>query len=212
MKKIIINADDFGYSKVFNESILFLLEDNKIDSVSIMIDYIQDNQKEQIKKIKKYPNRLGLHVDFENIDLKKTSFYSEIERQYKKFIEIFDFEPVFLDMHKYSYREEGQKSIKEFSIKNNIFYRNLDGDKNKLTTTHKKITGSFKTFEEIKELVSKLDDGSVTILFHPGKFDKNSKSSFNKDREKDVENIILLNDFIDKNRDGFQKISYLDLK
>ena len=185
MKKIIINADDFGYSKVFNESIIDLAEKDEITGISVMVNYINSDQKKQVEKIKKYKEKLGLHCDFE---------------------------PVFLDMYKYSYREEGQKAIKEFSIKNNIFYRNLDGDKNKLTTTHKKITGSFKTFEEIKELISKLDDGSVTILFHSGKFDKNSKLSFNKDREKDVENIILLNDFIEKNRDIFQKISYLDLK
>jgi len=214
MKKIIIAADDFGYSKIFNEEIIKLADDEKITAISVMVDYLDDSQKEQVWYIKKFKNILGLHIDFENIGLEKTNFSSEIKRQYDNFIEIFSFKPVFLDMHKYSYKVEGQKEIEKFCLENNLFYRNLSGGVyNNLTTSKEKITGSFKTFDEMENIIqNKLEDGdSATILFHPGRFDKYSKSSFNKERIKDVENIILLNEFIDLNSDKFKKIEYKDL-
>ena len=45
MKKIITAADDFGYSKIFNEEIIKLADDGKITAISVMVDYIDDSQK-----------------------------------------------------------------------------------------------------------------------------------------------------------------------
>ncbi len=40
MKKIIINADDFGYSYIFNKSILDLIKKKLISSTTVMVNYI----------------------------------------------------------------------------------------------------------------------------------------------------------------------------
>ena len=53
MIKLIINADDFGYSKVFNEKILDLLEKDFIKSTTVLVNWITDEQKEQIQRLKK---------------------------------------------------------------------------------------------------------------------------------------------------------------
>ena len=151
MKKVIINADDFGYSKIFNEEILKLAKNKKITGISVMVDYFKDNTTSiQYEEIKKYKDILGLHVDFENINLNEISFEDEIIRQYNLFIDTFDIHPHFLDMHKYLHKIKGQESIEKFCNSKNIYYRNLTGKKNKLTTSEEKITGSFLDFNKIK--------------------------------------------------------------
>ena len=51
MKYLIINADDFGYSEVFNEKILELIEEGFVSSTSVMVDWMDENQKKQIEKL-----------------------------------------------------------------------------------------------------------------------------------------------------------------
>ena len=50
----------------------------------------------------------------------------------------------------------------------------------------------------------------VITLFHPGTYDKDSMSSLNKDREKDIEKIEYLNSLI-KNK-GVSIITYNDIE
>ena len=47
MIKLIINADDFGYSKVFNEKILDLLKKGYIKSTTVMVNWITQEQDKQ---------------------------------------------------------------------------------------------------------------------------------------------------------------------
>jgi hypothetical protein len=51
MKYLILNADDFGMSKVFNEVILNLIKDNKVTSTSVMVNDVTDEMNEQIDKL-----------------------------------------------------------------------------------------------------------------------------------------------------------------
>jgi len=51
MIKLIINADDFGYSKLFNKMILELIAEKAVTSTSVMIDELDFEQKEQTKKL-----------------------------------------------------------------------------------------------------------------------------------------------------------------
>jgi predicted glycoside hydrolase/deacetylase ChbG (UPF0249 family) len=199
MIKLIITADDFGYSKLFNKMILELIEEKAVMSTSAMVDEIDFGQKEQVKKLiqlsKNYLVSVGLHIYFKN-----TNFRNEIKRQFEKFVKIFGFEPSHIDIHmnihKIGHFKESYPVIQEFCKQKKIPCKNLSmfGEdvmniKGLITTRDSVFNGTGKSFSEIKEWLGSLQDGFYVINFHPGYYDPESKSSLNKKREIDAENI-----------------------
>jgi predicted glycoside hydrolase/deacetylase ChbG (UPF0249 family) len=208
MKYLIINADDFGYSEIFNEEILSLLEKEFITSTTVMVDEITENQQKQILKLIKITEKknqsIGLHLDLKNINFKE-----EIERQYKLFFSIFKKNPSHLDLHKWSYLEVSYPFILDFCKEHNLPCRKSKIEsKGVLSTYMEVISTTNNTFEEIINKITFLEEEKTyEILFHPGKYDSNCKSSYNKQREVDVENIGKLNQILEKN--DIKLISYL---
>lgn len=212
MINIIINADDFGYSKLFNKRILELIEDRKITSTSAMVDYIDESQQEQVNLLKTFSNKkivsVGLHIDF-----KSTDFETEIQKQFEKFKEIFDFEPRHIDIHKSTYIQDGYTAIQNFAKSKGIPCKNLSeyGEKvmnvpSVITTKAPVFSGTNKSMDEIKLWLSESKENLLFMNFHPGYYDPESKSSLNKEREMDAQKIMEVNDFIkDKN---FKLVSF----
>ena len=195
MIKLIINADDFGYGKLFNKMILELIEEGAATSTSVMVDEIDSKQKEQIKKLIQLSKgdlvSVGLHIYFKN-----THFKEEVKRQFKKFIDIFGFEPSHIDIHKMDYLKKGYPVIQKFCKQKKIPCKNLSLFDNKIMNTKGLITtqdsiydGTKKSFYEIKEWLNSLQEGFFCINFHPGYYDSKSISAFNKQREIDAKNI-----------------------
>jgi predicted glycoside hydrolase/deacetylase ChbG (UPF0249 family) len=210
MKNLIINADDFGYSKVFNKEILKLIEEGLVLSTTVMVDWIDESQEEQVKKLiqlsKENKVGVGLHLELNN-----TSFRDEILRQYRKFKEIFNFEPSHIDLHKWAYLEDSYPEIQKFCKEKNFPCRNDGIYTTEVKTTEERVFSSMnKSFEEIESWVKSLeDDKNYEILFHPGIYDPDCKSSFNKERENDIKNIRKLNGILVKN--NIQLINFKDL-
>jgi len=203
MIKLIINADDFGYSKLINKKILELIEGKYITSTSVMVDYVESNQKDQVMRLislsKNKTISIGLHVYFKN-----ENFQEEIKRQFKKFIEIFNFVPHYLDIHKTIYLEKGYPIIQKFCKEKNLPCKNLDSHlkgimvKDILTNKGISFSATHKSFEEIKDWIIKLDDRMHLINFHPGYYDSKLKSSLNKEREVDANHIMNLREIFAK--------------
>jgi len=209
-KYLVINADDFGMSQIFNEVILDLIKKDLIRSTTVMVDRVTDNQKEQFNELialsKNKNLSVGLHLEFEEND-----YPSQIKSQYQKFIEILGFNPSHIDIHKAHSLIDSFSDVAEFCRKNNLPLRNsgvlYEGIK---TTSAEAFFGSITDFDKIKEWIKTFEDEEYyEILFHPGKFDSNCKSSLNKDRERDAEHIKNLNLIIDGN--NIKVVSYLDL-
>ena len=209
-KYLVINADDFGMSQIFNEVILDLIKKDLIRSTTVMVDRVTDNQKEQFNELialsKNKNLSVGLHLEFEEND-----YPSQIKSQYQKFIEILGFNPSHIDIHKAHSLIDSFSDVAEFCRKNNLPLRNSsvlhEGIK---TTSAEAFFGSIADFDKIKEWIKTFEDEEYyEILFHPGKFDSNCKSSLNKDRERDVEHIKNLNLILDEN--NIKVVSYLDL-
>lgn len=215
MKKLIINADDFGYRPLFNKMILELLNSGHITSVSVMIESITDEQKNQVEELKKYQNTsvsIGLHINFQTTDFEK-----EIERQFNKFVEIMGFEPHHLDIHKMDHLlDGGYDSIQKFAqskklpCKNLSLYSDRVMNQNTITTKSSVYAGSKKSFEEIKEWLLSLNEGIHSINFHPGYYDSESKSSLNRERKDDAKNITKIISILPEY--GFTLASFKDLK
>lgn len=211
-KKVIINADDFGLSKVFNEVMLDLLENKLITSTTAMVDFLDEKQEFQINKLislqKKNNFGIGLHLVFQD-----ENFEIEIQRQYNLFQKIFKFLPSHLDIHKPSLFPSCIQVVEKYCIKNKISFRNKTEVKSEFTTTNIYLNGTELNFESLREGLLKFKDDpvseSIEILFHPGKFDPESKSSLNEEREADVFKIIKLVPFLLKN--NFTLCHYLNL-
>lgn len=200
MKNLIINADDFGYSKVFNSRILELIEKEFLASTSVMIKWVDEEQKEQIEKLKQLHNDLdisvGLHFEFENEEFKK-----QIDEQFERFVEVFGFEPDHIDIHKTTYLHNGYPEIMKYSAKTGIPCKNheVTGVEGAVMTEDPIYDATGKDIEEIKDWLSNLENGKTYLIqFHPGTYDPDSKSSFNEVREVDAKNIELINEVFEE--------------
>jgi len=209
-KYLIINADDFGMSRVFNDVILDLIKKDLIRSTTVMIDRVTDNQKEQfdelIALLKNKNLSVGLHLEFNNSD-----YPSQIKSQFQRFKDVLGFNPSHIDIHKAHSFIDSFSDVAEFCRKNNLPLRNSgvlhEGIK---TTSAEAFFGSIADFDKIKEGIKTFEDEKYyEILFHPGKFDPSCKSSLNKNRERDVEHIKNSNKILEEN--NIEIVSYLDL-
>lgn len=209
MKYLIINADDFGMSPIFNREILNLIKKDKITSTTVMVNRMTKGQDSQVGELigllRKKQISVGLHLEFE-----KDSYPEQIKSQFDKFKEIFGFLPSHIDIHKPFEYEKSFNHVIEFCKKNNLpmrYHDKIDGFKGPKDGG---FFGSIEDFSKIEGWLKSLEDNNCyEILFHPGKFDPNCRSSLNKDRERDVKYINKLNKILSKY--NIKKVSYLDL-
>jgi predicted glycoside hydrolase/deacetylase ChbG (UPF0249 family) len=210
MKHLIINADDFGYSRIFNDAILRLGEKGFISSTTVMVNWVTAKQVSQIKELKDLAEArkisVGLHLEFTD-----DNFRSEIERQYDKYISLFGFNPSHIDIHKSMFLKEAFPVVIDFCREHNLPCRNHKIEMAGVVTTQNEVVSGTKlSFEELKTMIETFRDGeSYEILFHPGTYDPDSKSSLNKERELDVQKIEGIQPFLKAN--GIKLISYIDL-
>lgn len=209
-KYLIINADDFGLSTIFNEVTLDLIRKGLISSTTVMVNRVTDNQKEQFEKLinlsKNKNLSIGIHLEFEEND-----YPSQIKSQYEKFKDVLGFNPSHLDIHKTSTHRGSISSVADFCKDKKIPCRNKGGNVDYFKTTDSPLFhGSVEDFDKIVEWIKTIEDGKYyEISFHPGKFDPSCKSSLNKDRERDVEHIKKLNSILEEN--NIKVVSYFDL-
>lgn len=210
MKYLIINADDFGYSKIFNLKILEQIKNGLISSTTVMVNWITDEQSPQVSQLleltKSHNISVGLHLEFSD-----DNFKFEIEKQYGRFFSLFGFKPSHIDIHKSTHLKEAFPIIMDFCKEKNLPCRNHGVGANDVVKTQNEVLSGTKiSFEELKSFIENLkDDESYEILFHPGSYDQNCKSSLNKERELDVKKIEEINPFLKEN--NIKLISYVDL-
>ena len=206
MIRLIINADDFGSSAVFNEKILDLLKKGYIKSTTVLVDRVTESQRDQITElIKLYQTNdisVGLHLEFD--DAKPA--LPQIESQFQMFISIFGFKPTHLDVHKS--HPGALEIINKFAEKDNLPVRNLGAkSKTKQTTAHRLLAKNFDLNELIGFIEEMKDNNSYEIVTHPGDYDPNSKSTINKERRMEYDNICKLHEFLKSHKD-IELISY----
>lgn len=207
MKKIIINADDFGTSVYFNKAILELCALKEITSTSVMVSRLTKEQYTQIDSLCNYNDgiSIGLHLVLNGGNIE-----DEIERQYNEFIKVFAQQPTHIDIHKYPTKQDAYKVVDSFCFDKNIATRNHGIIHRAKTTNGIVYFGTYKSMYEIKSWINKLsNEQSYEILFHPGYFDDTIGSSLNRDRETDTKNIRDLNKYI--NGTDIWKISYREI-
>lgn len=196
MKKLIINADDFGMSKLFNKKILELFEKGNLTATSVIVHDITTDQHEQIEKLKSLKKTkdisVGLHIDFKN-----ESFNEQIQEQYKLFLDVFGFKPTHIDIHKGTYLKKGYPVIIEYCSNHDLPCKNYGINEGRATMTKAKVfavTGLI--WDEIEDWLKTIEDNQTYLLeFHPGDYDTNCPTKYNKVREVDAKLIEKLSKY-----------------
>ncbi|MCL6268070.1 ChbG/HpnK family deacetylase [Flagellimonas myxillae] len=190
MAKLIINADDFGLSKKFNQTIIKLLEERKITSTTVMVDRISDYQEVQVQHLK-YLMRdseisVGLHVEFTY-----DRHLEQVKNQFEKFSRIFDQTPSHLDIHKEHLHTNYHEVVAGFCKEQQLPFRNHGTVYDGVSTTCKKyFFGTLDSFNPIDAWLRDLEPAQYSeLVFHPGTYDPVCPSSLNKERERDIEHI-----------------------
>jgi len=213
MIRLVINADDFGYSRVFNEKILDLLERGIVKSTTVMVNRVDELQKEQVAKIitlaKSQKISVGLHLEFDLAQPLKP----QIEKQYSAFKSIFEFYPSHLDIHKFIDNAEVVKAVNEFAKEKKMPARNHGVPSGTKQTTQPAFfcRSWILGIEQIINYLEALKDGGTCeLITHPGEYDPSVKSSINKDRLTDYNTLLELDKWL-KTKKNIKSISYKEL-
>ena len=193
MKNLIINADDFGMSQVYNKYILDLLTQRKITSTTVMVNRISDSQTHQIDLLKTLLNNsdisIGLHTEFTY-----DQHLEQVENQFEKFRSIFNASPSHIDIHKEHLHHSYHHIVANFCDSKGIPFRNHGTQKALKTTDTKYFYGSIPDFNAIDQwLIGLNEDQNYELVFHPGIYDRHCYSSLNRDRETDIKHIEKIN-------------------
>lgn len=212
MMRLIVNADDFGYSKVFNGKILDLLEGGAIKSTTVMIDRVtEEAQEDQLRRLIALNEAgrigIGLHVVF---DLGKP-LPRQAEEQFGRFRRIFKFEPSHIDLHKFLQNPDCVKTVYGLGKKHHLPVRNMGLEPPTKHTAHPVFNTTPLDVRKAMEFLDEMKDGETAeILCHPGEYDPDCTSSLNKEREQDYAGILKLQEYL-KRRPSIKNINYKEL-
>lgn len=197
---LIVCADDFWTSTVFNHEIISLCEQNKLTWVSIMTKRGLKSQLDDVASLKKACHdkniSLWLHLIFDSSE----NYEASIQEQLDAFSVYFWKMPTHLDVHKDLPDEEWKTLIRAKADELWIPLRNRwELNLSQKHTDGIRLVAYKKSTIEIEEWLGNLELWkSYEIVFHPWKYDPNSDSNRNAEREGDVKMIHHLYLIADK--------------
>lgn len=193
-RRVIVNADDFGYGRGVNRGILEAIDRGVVTSASLMVD--TPGTHEAVAAARDRPQvSLGLHVNFTNEAQRLVEFddpsvcRAELRRQVDRFVELVGRLPTHLDSHQHVHRRPAcRPGFRELASAHRLplrdeppvvfkggFYAQWEygvSDPSKV---------SFEALEKIlHELVG---DGTWELAVHPGVYDPAAEYVYHRDRE-----------------------------
>jgi predicted glycoside hydrolase/deacetylase ChbG (UPF0249 family) len=232
LRRIVLNGDDFGFSKGVNKGILESINKGILTSTSVMVNRPAALEAKALAQIKNIS--VGLHLDLtEENPLKRWSkilyiltwpekrIRREFEQQIDKFTSIVGKLPDHIDSHHHIHWLTGFRNVVlEFSKKNNIPVRCVDA------TFEMGFYGrSFSKWNDSKgvsperliNVIKDLSPGVHEIMCHPGYVDKGLRDAgtlYLSQREDEVNALtsIKVKDFINSNQENIQLINSKDIK
>jgi len=199
MKKVIINADDFGYSYGINKGIIEAHKNGVVTSTSVMILGIAAKEAAALRQ--ENPNlSVGLHLMLEDPDQAERA----LSEQVHLFHAIVGTMPDHIDVHKILYRSAGLDAVlKDYSKSHGIPVRQLG---------FAEFIGSYGpegenpedlSVDRFKEALDQVTNGYNEIMCHPGHCDEYllQHSSYNTPREAELKTLCdpRLKEYITQN-------------
>lgn len=226
MKKLIVNADDFGRSKGMNKGTIEAFRKGIVTSTTLMVDGKAAD--EAAKLAKRHPKLgLGLHFvlvdadDLISLEAQKALVFFQIERAKKEFFrQVDEFKKLFgklpdhIDGHQHIHKLPSFfPFIKDFCQENNLPFRGMKGIKfirsfygmNNLTKRPKLDKISVKYLIQV---LKNLEDGATELMCHPGYAYDLDDSSYAFHREVELKTLTdsRIKDFIKK--EGIKLINF----
>lgn len=192
MKRLIVNADDFGYSRGINEGIIKAHSEGIVTSTSLMVETAATG--EALKLIEKYPSLgVGLHLVFAE-EISRREIEKQLSRQTRMFKRLTGRMPDHIDGHLFNIHRlpRGRKYFLKFSRRNGIPIRG-EGGVNFIYSFFgmQLVTGAPRpervTSRHLLEVLKDLPEGVSELMCHPGYITPDLKSSYTKQREMELE-------------------------
>lgn len=199
MKKLIVNADDFGYAKGINEGIIKAFREGILTSTSIMVKAPACSH--AISLFKENPDLgLGLHFQVDNYDKKyfwetlknpSKDFIEQAKKEFLKQIDIFKKLtgrlPDHIDGHYHVHRVPGVFDfIKSWCEKSKIPYRDKINFIDSFFGVPKIENISVN---HLLKILKNLPEGQSELMCHPGIVSPDLNSSYSKQREVELKTL-----------------------
>lgn len=185
MKRLIVNADDFGYSYSINKGIIEAHTKGIVTSTSVMVDAIAAHE---AKDLTRFPDlSIGLHFEVKEV----VNVQTELNRQIEKFVSIVGREPDHLDSHKKHTTTEGIKDVLEaYAAKNNVPVRDF-GNAKYIDVFFGFHSNGDVSVDQLKRAIDLATDECNEIMCHVGYSDDylREHSSYNDPREQELVSI-----------------------
>jgi len=222
MKELIINADDFGYTRGVNRGIREAHERGPLTSTSLMVN--APATAEAVAIARDLPRlSLGIHVNFTNeaqrlFDIDDpVACGVELRRQFDQFVAMVGRLPSHMDSHQHVHRDPRRLSgFRALAEEHHIPFRD-DAPVVYLGSFYGQweygVSSPDKVgFEAIAALIrEKVRDGITELACHPGYVDPEADLVYHSEREIEVSTLCdpRLRQLIEE--EGIQLIGYRDL-
>jgi predicted glycoside hydrolase/deacetylase ChbG (UPF0249 family) len=181
MRRLIVNADDLGYTDGVNRGVLEAHERGIVTSASLMVDRPAAAHGAEVAR--STPNlSVGLHAVLDGLPPERCA--AELERQLARFEELVGRRPTHVDSHHHSHREprlaeafaafaEGQAlPLRDRTVRHNgLFYGR-----------------AATTVERLLDILAGLDEGDTELGCHPGYADE-LRSRYTTEREQELRTL-----------------------
>jgi predicted glycoside hydrolase/deacetylase ChbG (UPF0249 family) len=207
MRKLIINADDFGYSPGINKGIIEAHTRGVVTSTSVMVNAIAADEAATLKD---HPElSVGLHLQLNN----PVDAAAELPKQVDRFVSITGAMPTHIDIHKTLDRSSGLDDVlAAFAKEHRVPVRDL-GFAKFINTFYAKRTDGDVSVAEFKRAVDQATDECNEIMCHVGYCDAYilEHSSYNTHREEELLTVCdpEVRAYIDT--EGLELISWRDV-
>lgn len=185
MKKLIINADDFGYSFGVNKGIIEAHQNGIVTSTSVMVNTMAA---QEASNLARYPQlSVGLHFVLEN----PLDAAAELAKQVEKFKSITGKAPTHIDVHKILSRsKELDEVLRAYSKKYAIPVRQL-GFAKFISSYYGSHTNGDLSVHQFKLAIDQATDEYNEIMCHVGYCDDylREHSSYNEMREQELQTL-----------------------
>ena len=228
-KSLIVNADDFGYSRGVNRGIVEAHEHGIVTSASLMVD--QPAAEEAGGYSRDRPElSLGLHFELpawrvrgafwglsrERDDRLARAVATDLRRQLERFRRLTGSDPTHLDSHKHRHREEPLRSVfLEAARELNVPVRHFDSAVRFCGNFYGQIGAGRPNPDAIAphallEILEGLENGVTELCCHPG-YTEGLKAWYRQERVQEVRTLCDPAVRAGIERLGFDLISFREL-
>jgi predicted glycoside hydrolase/deacetylase ChbG (UPF0249 family) len=204
---LIITADDYGYSRGYDEGIVEAATARAVDSVSVMVKRGPLN----LDPLLATGVELGLHLELAEGnpagEAQREEALRELERQLEAFEAVLGRPPAYLDGHQHCHARPGlAKALGREAAQRGLPVRSIDADHRRVlrevgAATPDRLIGRYSEepdgalpveLRAVVEGEGELPGGITEWMVHPGHPDPESGSGYDQAREEDLDLLLSL--------------------